>query len=284
MLPPQSATDSTCQALEASHCMRLKFCQTQNMNEYGWIHTHPTQDQMMSSIDMHSTWNHQKIEKSSISIVVSIKDTPHIGYYRLNETGMNRIQSCANAGENFCNHPKSWYQAAPNYRVTANDDEIKMWDYRYETGSNLSPDAIVTTNNIKPTNDDCKQTMNSTSNGDRKKTSPKSSSKKKEKKNAKAKHQKKPKLSASQQIKLEIKEINQQNKLYCASGKVACEIFRDETTKKKKMRCKVCIQYPQVAHDGLLLVKTPCYMATERGLYINMHAQISSIGRCSIAY
>ena len=131
LLPPQSVSRDSCKGLECGNQIRINLTEQKALIEVGWIHTHPVQDQMMSSPDMHTTWNYQTQNKSSISIVWSKKD-PHIQYYRLKPIGMEEIGKCKTPGENFCNHSKSWYTVATHVYFTNDDKDFKIYDMRKE--------------------------------------------------------------------------------------------------------------------------------------------------------
>ncbi len=63
------------------------ICDTLSLQIFGWIHTHPEQTCFMSSIDLHSQYNIQRLNENSIGIVVAPTDQTQI--FSLTSIGMD---------------------------------------------------------------------------------------------------------------------------------------------------------------------------------------------------
>ncbi|KAJ4842929.1 AMSH-like ubiquitin thioesterase 2 [Turnera subulata] len=66
----------------------------------GWIHTHPSQNCFMSSIDLHTHYSYQAMVPEAFAIVIAPTDTSRgYGIYRLTDPGgMAVLQECKEAG------------------------------------------------------------------------------------------------------------------------------------------------------------------------------------------
>ena len=155
-LPPQTISTDSCAPLEESHELRVQYTESSHLIELGWIHTHPIQDQFMSSPDMHTTFNYQIQNKSSISIVVSAQE-PNIQYYRLTATGMAELKKCERPGENFCNHPRSWYEVATHVVFIDEDESFEIADWRYGEPPPPLPASATKTPPVTPSKNQNKE-------------------------------------------------------------------------------------------------------------------------------
>jgi STAM-binding protein len=60
----------------------------------GWIHTHPTQECFLSSIDMHTQAAYQIDLGEAVSVVVSPRHEPWFGVFQLSREGLQVVRSC----------------------------------------------------------------------------------------------------------------------------------------------------------------------------------------------
>jgi proteasome lid subunit RPN8/RPN11 len=103
VIPRQTGTRDTCEALPGAEERILSYALTNNLVCLGWIHTHPTQSCFLSSIDMHTTLPYQQMLESAIAIVVAPTDKQlPIGVWRLTHYGMSKLRQCKLSG--FHNH------------------------------------------------------------------------------------------------------------------------------------------------------------------------------------
>ncbi|CAG2106570.1 unnamed protein product [Medioppia subpectinata] len=99
----QSGTADSCQMVNEEEIIPIQ--DTHRFMVVGWIHTHPTQNAFMSSIDLHTHWPYQQLLSESIAIVCAPK-FQEVGVYSLTEPhGMQLITSCKLSGHHL--HPEN---------------------------------------------------------------------------------------------------------------------------------------------------------------------------------
>lgn len=69
-----------------------------NLITLGWIHTHPTQDAFLSSVDMHTHFGYQAMLDEAVAVVMAPRKQPSCGLFRLTAKGLNEMQTCSKRG------------------------------------------------------------------------------------------------------------------------------------------------------------------------------------------
>lgn len=72
VIPQQTCTDSTCDTDNEMDV--LEYCTEQELQCFGWIHTHPSQSCFLSSRDLHTQSGYQAMMPESIAIVCAPSD------------------------------------------------------------------------------------------------------------------------------------------------------------------------------------------------------------------
>lgn len=72
VIPQQTCTDSTCDTDNEMDV--LEYCMKEELQCFGWIHTHPTQSCFLSSRDLHTQSGYQAMMPESIAIVCAPND------------------------------------------------------------------------------------------------------------------------------------------------------------------------------------------------------------------
>jgi len=71
------------------------YQESNNLLTFGWIHTHPTHDLFLSSVDVHTHYAYQSMLPEAVAIVVAPKRTPNFGIFKLTDPyGMQIIADC----------------------------------------------------------------------------------------------------------------------------------------------------------------------------------------------
>ncbi|KAH8928316.1 hypothetical protein BT69DRAFT_1212995 [Atractiella rhizophila] len=93
LVPKQSGTPDTCAMDEDMSAFEYGW--EKELNQLGWIHTHPTQATFMSSVDLHTHMNYQSTLREAIAIVCAPTSSPSYGIFRLTDPpGLKIIQDC----------------------------------------------------------------------------------------------------------------------------------------------------------------------------------------------
>ena len=92
LLPPQTAGPDTCGVEEAGDDPVLSYCLQHDLICLGWVHTHPSQDCFLSSIDLHTSFAYQMSLPEALAVVVAPRDTTTA--FRLTPEGMALIAGC----------------------------------------------------------------------------------------------------------------------------------------------------------------------------------------------
>ena len=94
ILPKQKGEEDNCEMLAEEELFDITT--TKGIVTIGWIHTHPSQDCFMSSMDLHTQVSYQLLLPEAIAIVMA-PNSQHGNQYaafRLTEGGLEVIQSC----------------------------------------------------------------------------------------------------------------------------------------------------------------------------------------------
>ena len=99
VVPKQTGSRDTCEALPGAEEQILTYALTNDLVCVGWIHTHPTQSCFLSSVDLHTTLAYQQMLPEAVAIVVAPTDsTLPIGIFRLSTVGLQVIKNCPRRG------------------------------------------------------------------------------------------------------------------------------------------------------------------------------------------
>ncbi|KAK4195298.1 hypothetical protein QBC40DRAFT_22503 [Triangularia verruculosa] len=93
LIPDQECTENTCDTKNEADIW--EFCETEDVMQFGWIHTHPTQTCFLSSRDMHTQASYQAMLSESIAIVCAPRYEPSWGIFRLTDPpGLSGMLDC----------------------------------------------------------------------------------------------------------------------------------------------------------------------------------------------
>ncbi|KAL3677530.1 hypothetical protein R1sor_027478 [Riccia sorocarpa] len=98
IIPKQEATANSCSTTNEEEL--FEYQDKNELFQFGWIHTHPSQSCFMSSIDLHTHYSYQIMLPEAIAIVMAPTDSSRkYGMFRLSEpSGLKTIQSCEKRG------------------------------------------------------------------------------------------------------------------------------------------------------------------------------------------
>jgi len=99
----------------------------------GWIHTHPTQDCFMSSVDLHTHCTYQLLLPEAIAVVISPMRSPNFGIFRVSDPpGMQIIQKCDQRGfhQHADTYGKSLYTLCDHVELVWGNKNFKVADLR----------------------------------------------------------------------------------------------------------------------------------------------------------
>ncbi|CAG2179548.1 unnamed protein product [Oppiella nova] len=98
----QNGTADSCQMIAEEEIIPIQ--DRHGFTVVGWIHTHPTQNAFMSSIDLHTHWPYQQLLQESIAVVCAPK-FQEVGVFSLTDPhGMQLIATCKLTGHHL--HPE----------------------------------------------------------------------------------------------------------------------------------------------------------------------------------
>ncbi|OAA65346.1 endosome-associated ubiquitin isopeptidase [Niveomyces insectorum RCEF 264] len=93
LIPQQHGTPDTCET--TNEAATFDFFEKEDLLQFGWIHTHPTQTCFMSSRDLHTQAGYQIMMDESIAIVCAPKHEPSWGIFRLTKPpGLQHLLNC----------------------------------------------------------------------------------------------------------------------------------------------------------------------------------------------
>lgn len=125
IIPKQTGTKDRC---EVSHdASEYSVAMTENnLVSFGWIHTHPTQDCFLSSIDVHTHCTYQDQTKEAVAIVCSISEEKNTAFHIPPEY-LELVKNCPLSG--FHPHTVTLYQAA-SHAIYDNEVIAEIIDLR----------------------------------------------------------------------------------------------------------------------------------------------------------
>eukprot|EP01119_Soliformovum_irregulare_P025065 TRINITY_DN9168_c0_g1_i1.p1 TRINITY_DN9168_c0_g1~~TRINITY_DN9168_c0_g1_i1.p1 ORF type:complete len:662 (-),score=206.85 TRINITY_DN9168_c0_g1_i1:36-2021(-) len=98
----------------------------------GWIHTHPSHDCFLSSVDMHTQFSYQLLLKEAVAIVMAPKVSPGYGLFGLTDPyGIQSIQNCEKRG--FHPHEKGLYKPTAHVQLMQGGPPYRIVDLRTMT-------------------------------------------------------------------------------------------------------------------------------------------------------
>lgn len=113
VIPKQQGCGDSC---ECTDDLSLFNClDSNNWQVMGWIHTHPSHDLFLSSVDLHTHANYQWLFPEAIAIVFAPTHRKQLGTFRLTSQGLQTIRNCKLKG--FHPHEKSIYREATNVEM-----------------------------------------------------------------------------------------------------------------------------------------------------------------------
>lgn len=97
IVPQQKGNSDYCEAAGEEHILDTVL--SKNLVVIGWIHTHPTQDAFLSSVDMHMHCSYQSSLPEAVAIVMAPSKVNNIGIFRLTTPpGLDNIRCCRRSG------------------------------------------------------------------------------------------------------------------------------------------------------------------------------------------
>lgn len=97
IVPQQKGNSDYCEAAGEEHVLDTVL--SKNLIVIGWIHTHPTQDAFLSSIDMHMHCSYQSSLPEAVAIVMAPSKAINMGIFRLTTPpGLDNIRNCRLSG------------------------------------------------------------------------------------------------------------------------------------------------------------------------------------------
>lgn len=106
IVPKQEGTRDTCSMVGEEEVLAVQ--DQEKLLTLGWIHTHPTQECFMSSVDLHTHFPYQLMMAEAVAIVVAPTQSPNFGIFRLTDPpGLGVIASCPLRGfhPHHCQEP-----------------------------------------------------------------------------------------------------------------------------------------------------------------------------------
>lgn len=121
IIPKQEGTSDTCAMVAEEEILGVQ--DGLDLLTLGWIHTHPTQQCFLSSVDLHTQFPYQLMMAEAVAIVVAPTQSPNFGIFRLTDPpGLDIIASCPARG--FHQHPTQ----QPIYRSLGGPDSHAQFD------------------------------------------------------------------------------------------------------------------------------------------------------------
>lgn len=97
IIPKQEGTSDTCEMIDDDAVLMLQL--ELDVYSLGWIHTHPTQQCFLSSVDLHTQHGQQALMMEAIAIVVAPTQSPNFGVFRVTDPpGMGVLLECDRKG------------------------------------------------------------------------------------------------------------------------------------------------------------------------------------------
>lgn len=131
IVPKQEGTRDTCVTKNEEELFEYQM--SKDLLTLGWIHTHPTQDCFMSSVDLHTHCTYQLLLPEAIAVVMSPMFTPNFGIFRVSDPpGMGIIQNCNQRGfhQHADSRGKTLYTLCDHVDLVWGSNNFKVVDLR----------------------------------------------------------------------------------------------------------------------------------------------------------
>jgi len=131
IVPKQEGTTDTCSTTNEEELFEYQM--NNDLLTLGWIHTHPTQDCFMSSVDLHTHCTYQLLLPEAIAVVISPMYTPNFGIFRVSDPpGMQIIQKCNLRGfhQHADSYGKTLYSLCDHVDLVWKSKNFKVVDLR----------------------------------------------------------------------------------------------------------------------------------------------------------
>ena len=128
IIPKQNGTKDTCHSYDEYQL--LDFQIQNDLLTLGWIHTHPTQECFLSSIDLHTQLSYQLMLKEAIAIVVAPQYNPNFGIFNLTDIGITLLQQCDKTGFHPHTNAVGFYQRTEHVDLVWGINNFKVHDFR----------------------------------------------------------------------------------------------------------------------------------------------------------
>lgn len=131
IVPKQEGTRDTCVTKNEEELFEYQM--SKDLLTLGWIHTHPTQDCFMSSVDLHTHCTYQLLLPEAIAVVISPMFTPNFGIFRVSDPpGMQIIQNCNQRGfhQHADTYGKSLYSLCDHVDLVWGSNKFNVVDLR----------------------------------------------------------------------------------------------------------------------------------------------------------
>ena len=129
IIPAQEATSDTVSTTDEESLWEYQM--GEDLLTLGWIHTHPTQQCFMSSVDVHTHCAYQSMLPEAIAIVMAPRYRPNYGIFQLTTpAGLKTVQNCRLTG--FHPHPShiKIYDHARHVMMAGGQLKLKVVDLR----------------------------------------------------------------------------------------------------------------------------------------------------------
>lgn len=131
IVPKQEGTSDTCSMVGEEDVLGVQ--DKLDLLTLGWIHTHPTQQCFLSSVDLHTHFPYQLMMAEAIAIVVAPTQTPNYGVFRLTDPpGLAVIADCPARGfhPHHCDQPIYSSLGGPNSHAQFDNCHLEVIDLR----------------------------------------------------------------------------------------------------------------------------------------------------------
>eukprot|EP01112_Ceratiomyxa_fruticulosa_P017001 TRINITY_DN521_c1_g1_i1.p1 TRINITY_DN521_c1_g1~~TRINITY_DN521_c1_g1_i1.p1 ORF type:complete len:836 (-),score=239.79 TRINITY_DN521_c1_g1_i1:70-2577(-) len=131
IIPKQEGTSDTCGTTDEAELFEYQF--GNDLLTLGWIHTHPTQDCFLSSVDLHTHASYQYLLSEAVAVVMAPARTPNFGIFRLSDPpGLQLVQSCKLKGFHPHTRPDGGilYTLCPHFELIWGKKNYKVVDMR----------------------------------------------------------------------------------------------------------------------------------------------------------
>jgi STAM-binding protein len=127
IVPRQTGTSDTCSMSHEEQLVQLQ--DAHDLLTLGWIHTHPTQDCFLSSVDLHTHYGFQALMPESLAIVLAPRDS-NLSYGIFRIDNMELLANCSAIGFHTHTLPDSKIYHECSDSIDWLDSSIDIFDLR----------------------------------------------------------------------------------------------------------------------------------------------------------